>query len=268
MVNADWTVLLVGGASGVGKSCLSQPLGRRLDVNVGEVDDFQIVLESSSTPEQLPLLHFWKTNRDEFMTWTDEHRLDHFVRVCRDVFQPALEAVIADHLDTGTRVILEGDFLLPELAARATFSDRSNGGRVAGVFVSEPDDAQLAANLEAREGDVQPERLRGSVLLDRLIAADCARLGVPIVAARPWNTVVDRALVALSLAPDHLAVRRVVIVSSLVGAGSRAARPRPARGPGLAVRDHPTLEHPVRDARQRSLLLMPFPQLASCRICR
>jgi 2-phosphoglycerate kinase len=52
-----WTVLLVGGASGVGKSMLSPRLARRLGVNLTVVDDFPIALEAATDPEALPLLH-------------------------------------------------------------------------------------------------------------------------------------------------------------------------------------------------------------------
>ena len=50
-------MLLVGGASGVGKSMLSHPLARRLGVNLTEIDDIQIALETAMGPEQSPLLH-------------------------------------------------------------------------------------------------------------------------------------------------------------------------------------------------------------------
>jgi 2-phosphoglycerate kinase len=50
-------VLLLGGASGVGKSMMSYRLARRLGVNLTEIDDIQIALEAATRPEQLPLLH-------------------------------------------------------------------------------------------------------------------------------------------------------------------------------------------------------------------
>ena len=67
------------------------------------------------------MLHFWRTNFGEYMSWTDEGRVEHFVRVCREVFLPVMRAVIADHLETRTPVVYEGDFLLPELATMATY---------------------------------------------------------------------------------------------------------------------------------------------------
>jgi 2-phosphoglycerate kinase len=194
----EWIVLLLGGASGVGKSMLSHRLARQLDVNLTEVDDFQIVLQTATSPEQLPLLHFWRTTFDEYMSWTDEHRVEHHVRVCREVFQPAMRAVIADHLETGTRVVFEGDFLLPELAAMAVYGHQPNAGRVRGMFVSEPDEAQIAANYRTREGGAEAERARASRLFDSFLRAECLRHRVPVLDARPWDTVVDRALATLA----------------------------------------------------------------------
>ena len=46
---SDFVVLLVGGASGAGKTMLGRPLARRLGVNLTEVDDIQIALEAATT---------------------------------------------------------------------------------------------------------------------------------------------------------------------------------------------------------------------------
>ena len=192
---SEWTVLLLGGASGVGKSMLSHRLARRLGVNLTEVDDFQIALETATTPEDLPLLHFWRTNFGEYASWTDERRVEHHIAVCREVFLPVMRAVIADHLETATRVVFEGDFLLPEMA---TDGDERNEPRVQALFVSEPDEAQIAANFMVREGRAQPERARTSWLFDGFLRAECDGRGVPIVDARPWESVVERALAALA----------------------------------------------------------------------
>jgi cytidylate kinase len=55
---SDFVVLLVGGASGSGKTMLARPLARALGVNLTEVDDIQIALEAATTERELPLLHF------------------------------------------------------------------------------------------------------------------------------------------------------------------------------------------------------------------
>jgi 2-phosphoglycerate kinase len=194
---SEWIVLLLGGASGVGKSMLSYPLARRLGVNLTGIDDLQIALETATTPGDLPLLHFWRTNFDEYMSWTDERRVEHHVRVCREVFLPVMRAVIADHLETRTPVVYEGDFLLPEMATMATYGDEPNDHRVQALFVSEPDEAQIAANYVEREGGAESERARASWLFDAFLRSECDRHCVPVVDARPWNSVVERALAAL-----------------------------------------------------------------------
>lgn len=204
----EWTVLLIGGASGVGKSMLGHRLASRLGVNITEVDDIQIALETITGHEHL--LHLWHTCLDEYLSWSDEQRVEHHVRVCREVFQPVMQVLIAEHLRTGTRVVYEGDFLLPELATMTTYGGESNQGRVGALFVSERDAAQIAANHEARDGGVEPARSRTSSLFDALIRAECMRHKMPIVDARPWATVVDRALAALSLS-GHPPIPRGII---------------------------------------------------------
>ena len=175
---SDFVVLLVGGASGSGKTSLGQPLARRLGVNLTEVDDIQIALEAATTERDLPLLHFWRNHLDEYSTWSDDRRVAHHIRI-------------------GVRVVYEGDFLLPEMATFATYGDEPNAGRVRALFVSEPDDTQIADNYRAREGEVKPERARTSALFDAFLRAECARYDVPVVHARPWPSVVERAMAAL-----------------------------------------------------------------------
>ncbi len=194
----DWQVLLIGGASGVGKSKLSYPLARHYDVNLTEIDDIQVALQKLTTPEQQPLLHFWRTNWEQFSSWSDPQHLEHFISVSRDVFQPGLEAVIANHLEAKTPVVLEGDFLLPELAAYTTFEEEANDGHVKALFIYEESEAQIAANYLAREGEEQALRAHWSWLTNQWLRSECERLGVPALSARPWDTVMKRAITVLS----------------------------------------------------------------------
>jgi 2-phosphoglycerate kinase len=193
----DWQVLLLGGASGVGKSSLSYPLARYFDVNLTEIDDFQVILEKLTTPEEQPLLHFWRTNWDEFSSWSDEQRLEHFIQVSREVFQPALEAVIANHLETNRPVILEGDFILPELATFKMFDEQSNDGRVRGIFLCEESELQIAANYFARDREEQLFRAHSSWMTNQWLRSACERLKVPALTARPWDTILARAIAVL-----------------------------------------------------------------------
>jgi 2-phosphoglycerate kinase len=57
-------VLLIGGASGSGKTSVSYRLAHHFNVGITEVDDFQVILERMTTPEQQPELQ-WRPMHSE-----------------------------------------------------------------------------------------------------------------------------------------------------------------------------------------------------------
>ena len=198
----EWHVLLIGGASGVGKTTVAAGLGQRFGVNVTQLDDIQTALETLTTPKQQPLLHFWRTHWSEFSAFTDEQHVAHFLDVSRQVYQPVLDAVVGDRLDGEMPTIIEGDFILPELADQTEFAGRATGGRVRALFVQEHDEAQIAANVVGREaGDAAYDAslpARTSRLKAQWLEGECQRRGTPTVAARPWSSATDRAVAAIS----------------------------------------------------------------------
>lgn len=181
----------------MGKSSVSYRLAQHFGVGLTEVDDFQVILEKLTTPQQMPLLHFWRTHREEFSHWTEEKRLAHFIRVCNEVFSPALEAVIANHLETNTPVFLEGDFILPTLAKLPKFENIEAGGQVKALFIYEDNEAQITRNFGAREGTEQKGRARSSWLFSEWLRQECARLSLPAIPSRPWDTVFERVIMAI-----------------------------------------------------------------------
>jgi 2-phosphoglycerate kinase len=193
-----WEVLLLGGASGVGKTSVSYRLARWFGVGITEVDDFQVLLERMTTPEQQPAIHFWRTHPAP-----DQLSADEIVTRALELgrtMTPGLEAVIANHLETSTPMVLEGDFIHPALAAQASFVSEANGGRVRAVFMHEPDEQQLVANYLSREPRSGPQlkRARVSWQISRWLAQEATRYGLPVVTARPWDTVLERVVAAVS----------------------------------------------------------------------
>jgi 2-phosphoglycerate kinase len=193
---APWQVLLFGGASGVGKTRVSYRLAQHYRVGLTEIDDFQVVLERMTTPEQQPVLHFFRSDPDAFHRMDDEHKLAFAIRYAEVLCEP-LELVIANHLNGGAPVVLEGDFLLPALAVRPSYDGIPAGGRVRAVFLYEHDQEQIARNYLAREGAPQPGRARASWRHSEWLRQEAQRLGIPAVAARPWDTVLERVIAAL-----------------------------------------------------------------------
>jgi 2-phosphoglycerate kinase len=192
----QWHVLLIGGASGVGKTHVSYPLAQHFGVGITEIDDFQVILEHMTTPEQQPAMHFFRTDPDAFFRLDEDGKLAVAIRYAEAMAEP-LEYVIANHLDGGSPIVLEGDFLLPSLAVRGTYDGIPAAGRVQGIILYEEDEEQIARNYAEREGGPQTGRARSSWRHSEWLRHEAERLGLPTLAARPWETVFTRALALL-----------------------------------------------------------------------
>lgn len=192
MPERSWEVVLIGGAAGVGKTRLATALARRFELPLTAVDDFQVVLERLTTPEQQPALHFWRTHPDPgSLSPAEIHEQGLEIL---EVMTPALEAVIEDHLDDDRSGVMEGDFIHPALAQPGRF-----GGRVRGVYLCEADPEQYVANFLDRDpaGGRQELRARVSALRSAWLVETCRDLGVATLPARPWETLERRALEAI-----------------------------------------------------------------------
>lgn len=193
-----WQVLLLGGPSGTGKTAVSYRLAKHYGVGITEIDDFHVLLVRMTTPEQQPALHFWKTNPASEQLSAAEI-MTHLLEDGR-AMTPGLDAVIGNHLETQIPVVLEGDFIHPALAAQTSFSGQRNDLRVRAVFLHEPDEQQLVNNFLLREPERGPQTKRAQVswLHGQWLKQEAERLGLPVVAARPWGTVLERTIAAVS----------------------------------------------------------------------
>jgi 2-phosphoglycerate kinase len=178
-------VTLVCGASGAGKSRAAWALAARYGVPVSEADDIVTALKAVTTPEQQPYVHYWDTH-PETGSWAPEKIADLHVAVCESL-RPAFAAVIADHVEYAAPVVMEGDYLLPDLAA-------AHPDAVRAVVLAEPDEDALVRNYLSREPGAgeQRHRARVSVLVGDRLAARARETGAPVVPVRPWADQADR----------------------------------------------------------------------------
>lgn len=190
-------MLLVGGPSGAGKSSLAYPLARELGVPVLEIDDIVCALQAVTTPEQQPELFYWQTHPEALGAPADEIMRQGIALTA--ALEPALAAIVGNHLETNMPVVIEGDFLRPSFTVQSWYADQPAAARVRGVFVLEDDPAQIAANYAFREADAGEQKARAevSVAWSRWLAEEAQRHGVPAVASRPWTDLTSRAHAAL-----------------------------------------------------------------------
>jgi 2-phosphoglycerate kinase len=198
-----WIVLLLGGASGTGKTVAARELGRRLGVSVALADDFRLAMQRATLAESYPGLHYFVTTND---VWSQpaEALAQRLIAVGRTVSY-ALEVVVAHHALIRIPVILEGDGLLPSMAAQRAFAGDPVGDQVRAVFLHEADeDAILAAMRERGRGinrytpEEQRTQARTSWLYGQWLRAEAERYGQPVVPARPYETLADRILAAIA----------------------------------------------------------------------
>ncbi len=197
MQRRTWQVLLIGGASGCGKSSISYRLAHHFGIGITEADDIHAALMRITTPEQQPLLHYWDTHPEVF-SWSAEEIFNHCLAVCEQL-SPAYEAVIANHLEADVPLVLEGDYLLPSLAAKDSFNGLPNQDRVRGLFLHEEDEEQFVQNYLLREpaSGRQEGRARVSWLHSQWLAQEARATGAIVTPARPWESGFERILESL-----------------------------------------------------------------------
>ncbi len=186
----NWDVFAVAGPSGVGKSSVSYALARYFGVAVAEVDDLFHAVEALTTPVQQPSIHYWRTH-PEAAELPPARILELQLNVSRTM-APAIASVIDNHIETRMRVVLDGDYILPELIAEYP-------NRVKAIFLYEDDQDQIMRNYSSREPveGQQRKRAQVSLLLGRWLRDECERLGVAAIPSRPWETVVERTITAV-----------------------------------------------------------------------
>lgn len=181
----NWTIFLIGGASGTGKSSLAYQIAEYYNVNVMEIDDIHAAVKAVTSGDTHPAIHYWSTGVD----WKDigiAGNIDWLTRVSEEL-TPALKAVMENHLESDVPVIIEGDFLSPEFVA--TFADP----RVKAVFVHESDNCQIVQNYRMREGgNRQQFRADISTAYGAMLKERCDVLGVETLEARPWESGLER----------------------------------------------------------------------------
>jgi len=190
MKERNWTVLFIGGASGTGKSCLAHALAKFYNTNVIEADDVYQVVKAVTTRECFPAVHHWSTG----IGWMDigvRGNVEWLINVSKEMI-PALKSLADRYIEDDLPVIIEGDFVCPE------FTVAFNNPKIKSLYVLESDKEQLLCNYLAREGgELQHYRAEISAAYGKQLMDACETLGIPVIEARPWETIVDRASDAL-----------------------------------------------------------------------
>jgi adenylate kinase len=181
----DWTVLLIGGTSGAGKTTAAQELARRFGVGLAQADAFRLALQRATSPAHAPALHGMPEPGTGVLDPAEACR--RWIEVARTVSH-ALEIVIAFHLATRAPLILEGDTVLPALARCRYLPGLPPGWGVRAIFLVEPDCSRIleACRRRGRDGQIlsEAEQLRDARrhwLYGQWLCAEAERCGTPVL---------------------------------------------------------------------------------------
>lgn len=186
----NWTVLFIGGASGIGKSSIAYEIARFYGVNVLEVDDIHLSVKTVTTKESFPAIHYWDTG----INWRDigiDGNVNWLIDVSKEMIS-VLKEIVNRHIEDKLPIIIEGDFIYPE------FTISFDNPEVKSIFVNETDINQILQNYLSREGgDLQHYRAEISIAYGEWIANTCNENGIRVIESRPWDTVLNRAIKSL-----------------------------------------------------------------------
>jgi 2-phosphoglycerate kinase len=191
-------IILIGGAGCVGKSNVSYIISKMLGIGVTEVDDFQVVLEEMTNEKDYPVIHYWNNHFEEAVKLPEEKKVDIMIDYA-NTMSIALEKVIENHLESDRPLLLDGDFITPELAAREKFGGQFRGNKVKSVFIVETEEKQIQKNLFNRDGHYQNDRARTIWLYNEWLKEQTKINHIQTVDARPWDTVIDRVCKCLEI---------------------------------------------------------------------
>jgi 2-phosphoglycerate kinase len=196
----NWDVLLIGGISGSGKTTVAKQLGLRLGLPWLQVDDLRLALQWSQVtlPQRTKDLYFFLGPN----VWqlTPEHLCASLIAI-GEVLSPAIEIVVENHLDTAAPIIIEGDAILPSLLIRSALQKHMHNKQIHTVFLIESEEENIFTNIQERgrgttertEKELRTEA-RAKWLYGQWLAQEAQRLQLPILEARPWESLSDRIL--------------------------------------------------------------------------
>lgn len=202
-----WTVLLIGGPSGAGKTTIGRAISRRVGVDFLMVDDLRLAFQQSQVAfpnrEETAALYMFRGEDAHVWERQPEELCAGLITIGR-AMSPAIEVVVENHVDQTSPIVIEGDTIMPTLFARPSVRARSSGERVAGLFLIESNEDAFLANFLARAGwasldqapEWMPTQVRTMWLYGQWLAAEAHHYGLPVVEPRPWNTLAERILAA------------------------------------------------------------------------
>jgi 2-phosphoglycerate kinase len=205
--SAEPIIVLVGGASGVGKSTIASELAYRLGISrLVSTDSVREALRSLIGPELSPVLHSstytaWKADLlPQERDWVVPKRKRVLRGYLSQVQQlgPALTGIINRNLEEVASLVMEGIHLVPGISVKNQFGNAI----VVQLLLEVEDEEDHRKHFALREQQTNDRRLQESYLnhfrevrfLQEFLVQQARSEGVPVIDATDMDQAVDAAL--------------------------------------------------------------------------
>lgn len=195
-MESSWTVLLIGGSSGLGKTYLAQQLAEHFGISHMETDDLRVALRTVTTREAHPELFTFVDNQNYLAEFTTEQFIEGHLASAKTVWG-ALDAIITKHVEFSERILFDGDSILPvKLATRSQEAIKA-------IFLY--DDVEYIRERQIKRNRNKkrtPEKIetnaRFSFEYGETLRKQAEENGFLTIKASPINTLFDRVIAAVT----------------------------------------------------------------------
>ena len=204
--------ILIGGASGVGKTSLAISLASLLDIpRVVATDDIRQIMRLTLAPELMPFIHSSSYSAWEMAPADDASDLDPVIAAFREqakVVSVGVRAILSRCIEEGTSVIIDGVHLLPEFISAGEF--RKSAFLVPICLALETREeygerfAKRAASAPSRPSNRYVSYLDEIMKIQEYLVETSAQHDIPVVDA---ETIAEATSAAALLVVEHLQVQ-------------------------------------------------------------
>lgn len=197
-MQTNWSVLLIGGTSGVGKSHLSQQLAEHYKVSHMEADDIRIGLRTVTTREIHPELFTFLDNQNYLMEFTEKEFVEKLLAT-GSVISLALNDIVQRHVIFDEKIVIDGDSIIPSLLAK-----RSQEG-IKAIFLYDDVDLILERQTQRNRNKKRTQEKmvinsQFSYAYSEEIRRQAEKYGYQTVKASPVETLFERIISELERA--------------------------------------------------------------------
>ena len=211
-------VLLIGGASGTGKTTLAKALSARLGISWVQVDDLRLALQRSHVrlpSDHATEAHYYFERTPDVWSLPAERLRDGLIAT-GEAMADAIAIVAENHIAQNDPAVIEGDGILPSLLAYPSLRAYAASGHLKAAFITPVSEEELLRNMIGRGRGVPDERsdeLARIAAMNWLYAAwleaEARQRNLHVVPIDPRDTLVER-IVTLwdnewSITPDRAA---------------------------------------------------------------